>query len=162
MRAVKVWLAVGALALFGATARGAESPVRSNEDLARDLMVLTGAGEMGKQAMVQMIDSFRTMSPDIPEEFWQNFIAEADPNELAELGVPIYVKHLTREELEAAVAFYSSPEGRSMVQKLPAIMQESMEVGERWGAQLGAAIVAKLERYQEEQAQSQEEGQGKD
>jgi hypothetical protein len=135
--------------VFAATMAGAaEQAARTNEELARELMVLTGAGDLGRQVMGQMVEAFRQSNPEIPAEFWDELMASADADELIEMGVAVHVKHLTRAELEAAIAFYSSPEGRSLVAKLPVVMQESMAAGQAWGEKLGREIAERLDLYQ--------------
>jgi hypothetical protein len=128
----------------------AEAAQASPEDLARQLMGLTGGGELGKQVMAQMVASFRGMDSSVPEEFWQEFLDSVDAEQLVEMIVPIYVRHLTVEEMTAAIEFYSSPVGQSLIRKLPAIMAESMSAGQAWGEELAGEVVEKLERYRQE------------
>lgn len=63
--------------------------------------------------------------------------------------MPIYVKNLTREEMAATIQFYRSPVGQSVIRKLPAILQESMAVGQQWGQQLGRDAMERLEKYKQ-------------
>ena len=48
----------------------------------------------------------------------------------------IYIEELTDAEIDAALAFYRSPEGRSMMGKLPVLMQRGAEVGQRRAEEL--------------------------
>ena len=41
--------------------------------------------------------------------------------------VPVYQRHLTRSDVEALLAFYSSPVGQKLRREEPAMMRESME-----------------------------------
>ncbi len=50
--------------------------------------------------------------------------------------------------MAAAIEFYSSESGRAIVAKLPVISQESMQVGMRWGMELGQEIAERLEQWQ--------------
>jgi hypothetical protein len=52
--------------------------------------------------------------------------------------------------MTAEIQFYSSPAGKSMVQKLPAIMQESMAEGEQWGRSLGKEIAERISKLKQE------------
>ena len=52
--------------------------------------------------------------------------------------VPIYQKHLTKGDIDALVAFYSSPTGQKMLRELPAIMAETMQ-----------AMMPSIEKYME-------------
>ena len=119
------------------------------EELARKLIELTGGGSLAKQVMGQMLDAFRTSNPSLPEEFWTELMASVDEEELVGLVVPIYVKNLTVDEMQAAIAFYSTPHGKSLVNKLPVIVQESMTAGQKWGEQLGRQIYEKITKYKQ-------------
>jgi hypothetical protein len=41
--------------------------------------------------------------------------------------VPIYQRHLTRSDVQAMIAFYSSPAGRKIMREQPVIIKESMQ-----------------------------------
>ena len=64
---------------------------------------------------------------------------------LVKLIVPIYTKHLTDTEMIEMIEFYETPSGKSVVSKLPVIAQESMLVGQTWGANLAQSLVAELQ-----------------
>ena len=131
-------------------AAGQEGEKRT-EEVARDLLEVTGAGQMGLQVMQQMVASFRSTMPDVPQEFWEQFIRDVDPDELVDLVIPIYVKHLTKEEMEAAVAFYRTTTGQAILAKLPVILQESMTAGQQWGMQLAAEVQKRLQEKKKEE-----------
>ena len=76
---------------------------------------------------------------------------QADWQELEDMVIPIYVKHLTAEEMDASIAFYRTPIGQSILQKMPAVMQESMQAGQQWGMKLGQQIAEELEARREAQ-----------
>jgi len=111
----------------------------------RKLMVLTGAGDLGTQVMKQMIDMFKQTYVGVPDEFWDRFLEQAGGDELVELVIPIYERHLTHEDVKGLIAFYESPLGRKLVSKQPLIMEESMLVGQEWGAKLGQDVMSKLQ-----------------
>jgi uncharacterized protein len=111
----------------------------------RKLMVLTGAGDLGTQVMRQMIDMFKQTYVGVPTEFWDRFLEQAGGDELVELVIPIYERHLTHEDVKGLIAFYESPLGRKLVAQQPLIMEESMLVGQQWGAQLGEDVMSKLQ-----------------
>src|SRR5687768_12241676 len=114
------------LPCFADAAPPAAATAATAEELARKLIELTGGGSLAKQVMGQMLDAFRGANPALPDEFWTEVMASVEEEQLVDLVVPIYVKNLTIDEMQAAIQFYSSPHGRSLVGKLPVIMQESM------------------------------------
>ena len=75
----------------------------SPEALARQLIQLTGGGNLGKQVMAQMVGSLRQANPKIPDQFWTEFMASVNPQQIEDLVVPIYAKNLTPDEMRAAI-----------------------------------------------------------
>jgi uncharacterized protein len=132
------------LLIAAASALAAEPPSRE-EALARELLEAAGGQQMGAQVIRQMVESLAATQPQARPELWDELLAEVDPAELVELVVPVYVKHLTAEEMEAAIAFYRSPMGQSMLSKMPLVMEESMRLGQEWGTDVMQRVLEKLE-----------------
>jgi uncharacterized protein len=42
--------------------------------------------------------------------------------------IPIYQKHLSQTDVDAMITFYSSPTGKKLMQEMPAITQEAMQM----------------------------------
>jgi len=57
------------------------------------------------------------------DEMFQNFPVD----EYLDLVVPVYQKHLTKGDVDALVAFYSSPTGQKFLKELPAMQAEAMQ-----------------------------------
>ncbi|MFT3783187.1 MAG: DUF2059 domain-containing protein [Nibricoccus sp.] len=111
----------------------------------RKMLDLTGAGNLGLQAMSGMVNSMKQSMPNVPDAFWEEFQKDVSVNELVELVVPIYKKHLTLEEVRAANAFYSTAEGQAIVRKLPMVMTEAMQVGREWGEKIAMRAISRLQ-----------------
>ena len=111
----------------------------------RELLALTGAGEIGVQLMDGMLEQFRQM-PGLPEGFIEAFQKLAKPESLVDLIVPIYRKHLDEATIDASLAFYRTPNGRKLLAAQPAIATESMATGQEWGKNLGAEVMRTLRR----------------
>jgi uncharacterized protein len=111
---------------------------------ARQLLELTGAGKGGIQMMNNMIASFKTTFTAVPVEFWDEFMKEANPAEMVDLLVPIYIKYYTDAELMQLLAFYKSPIGQKVIEQLPLISQDSYKVGEEWGRKIGEKVAERL------------------
>ncbi|MFT7035990.1 MAG: hypothetical protein ACJA2S_004516 [Cyclobacteriaceae bacterium] len=103
-----------------------------------------------KQTMAPMVDQmvkqFRSMNSSVPNDFWTLLKLDltADMTDLMKKMVPIYKKHLTHEEVKGLIEFYESPVGKSFTSKSGLIMQESMQIGQQWGMQIGGKIQQKL------------------
>src|SRR5580698_1078191 len=48
-------------------------------------------------------------------------------DEMMQSMVPAYQKHFTKGDMDALIAFYSTPTGQKVLQELPAVMGEGME-----------------------------------
>lgn len=132
---------VAASTLYRAYAQDAASS--KDEDIRR-LLDLSGAGDMGVQVMEQMITAFKQAQSGVPDKFWTDFMTEVDSDELTELVVPIYDKHLTHDDVRQLITFYETPVGKKLIAVQPKIMQESMLAGQRWGQEIAERVARKL------------------
>jgi hypothetical protein len=70
--------------------------------------------------------------------------------------VPVYQRHLTRSDVRALIAFYSSPPGQKILREQPAMIKESMRVAGASQQKRMEALLAKLDvRMQQLIAQEQ-------
>jgi uncharacterized protein len=115
----------------------------TNEQLARKLLSLTGAENLGKQVLDGMAENLRKM-PGLAPGFMDRFMANAKPEDLLALIVPIYVKNFDRETLGAAIHFYESKQGRALVAQQPIATKESMDAGRIWGRNLAEKTLAEM------------------
>jgi uncharacterized protein len=107
----------------------------TDDQLARKILVVTGAADLGKQVASSMMDSLSKM-PNMPPGFLERFKQDMRVDELTELIVPIYLKHYDRATMIAAIRFYQSDQGKRMIQALPQVTAESTEAGKAWGMAL--------------------------
>lgn len=122
-------------------------PADRAEQLARELLEVTGGSQLGVQVVHRMVGAMKRSNPAVPEEFWDEFVGEIDADALTELVIPIYTKNLTIEEMEAALRFYRTPEGQSILKKMPTIVQESMSTGQAWGETVAERVVERLRAW---------------
>lgn len=104
------------------------------------MLKLTGMEHMVDQMMTQMIDSFRT-NKEVPDEFWDRFAKKVHGSEMIEMIIPLYDKYYSLEDLRAVNAFYSSPAGQRILSTMPQLMQESLSVGQKWGAKISMQAI---------------------
>ena len=114
----------------------------------RRLLDLTGAARLAVQTMETLVPAQRQAMPQVPAAFWDAFMAHArrDIGQLVDSLVPVYAAHFTPAQLQELVRFYESPLGHRLAEVQPLIAQESMQVGQRWGAALGRQIGDSLSR----------------
>ena len=75
--------------------------------------------------------------------------------------IKLYEEELTNEEIDAALAYYSSPQGQSMLAKQPMLMQRGGEIGmkrgQEMGPKIGAAISAAIEQVRKDELKVSEQ-----
>jgi hypothetical protein len=108
------------------------------------LLELTGASNLGMQMIDGLIHNFKEGLPGVPDDFWTAFRAKIKADDMVEMIIPVYEKHLTEEDVDALIAFYSSPLGRRFVEKQPLILADTMKLGEAWGAKLADQVISDL------------------
>ena len=110
-------------------------------------MDVTGSQESYKAIINQMIATFKVQKPEVPEKIWNefgDFFIKSATEDMLNLLLPVYQKHLTEDDLKAAIAFYDSSSGRQFAAKTPLIIKESMQLGQEWGRKLAEDFVKKL------------------
>jgi uncharacterized protein len=75
----------------------------------------------------------KTNSPHLPPEFFDSFSKEFTVQFVRELILPLYDRTFTQAEIVAMNDFYSTDVGQAVLQKMPALMNESMQKGATWG-----------------------------
>ena len=63
--------------------------------------------------------------------------------------VRIYSENLTEPELDSIIAFYKTPGGMAMLEKLPILMKKGMEIGQAQMKDVGPEIQQAVEKFME-------------
>lgn len=111
----------------------------------RKLLELMGTRDVTAQLLPQMMAMLRKVAPEAPDEFWEEFGSQIRADELIELTIPIYARHLSHADVKELIRFYSSPAGRRFVKTLPTISSESMAAGQRWGELLARRAIRRIQ-----------------
>ena len=113
----------------------------------RELIVLIGGPSIALDMMKSQVASIKTLLPfpsRAQDDFEKEFLASLNINELVDLVVPIYDRHLAEKDIDGMLAFYRSPLGQRVLQALPTITAESQKAGQEWGQSLGRRIGEKI------------------
>ncbi len=106
-----------------------------------------GSEESFKVVIKQMFDMLKQQKTDVPESVWSDFekeFSKTSMDDLVDMLIPVYQKHMTTADLEKIIEFYQTPVGKKYAEKTPLIMQESMQVGQQWGTTIGQKFQEKL------------------
>ena len=135
--------------MFACSESAAAEAEKQKEDAIRELMVLTGAGDLGTQMMEQMGAALAAGQGDDFQAFWTDFSERIEAGDLIEMVVPIYAKHFELAEIEEVIRFNKTPVGKKFVRVMPDIMQESMAAGMEWGQALAGEAMEAYEQRED-------------
>lgn len=110
-----------------------------------ELLELTGSEDQYIQIMNLVVASVKQSFPEVPNDWWERFLAKVDPTEIDALVAVIYDKYFTAEEITALIEFNRTSVGRAINAKMPMVMQESFVVGQQWGQSLAEEVLLELE-----------------
>ncbi len=115
----------------------------SKRESVEELLEISNVDSMMDSMYGQMTQMFSGMEEQLgvqPEEreVFNNYMArlvEAMQKEMSwevmkEPMIDLYLKHYSEQEIQDILAFYRSDTGRSMIEKMPAVMQDSMQVSQ--------------------------------
>jgi hypothetical protein len=110
------------------------------------LLLASGSTSAAKASLEAMANTIRekTDQNGLPAGFWDEFIKEVNYEELSALYIPIYDKNYSHKEIIDMLNFFESATGKKMVEKMPVIIAESMNLGKEYGEKLGAKVYEKL------------------
>ncbi len=125
------------------TMAGQQAPADapSRDDILKLFDVMHVRDQM-KQVMVQVMKQIRVMTreqikksdPDATDEQIARADALSDQlfkdmpiDGMLDDMIPVYQKHLTRQDVDAMVAFYSTPTGQKILSEMPAMTAEGMQ-----------------------------------
>jgi hypothetical protein len=133
-------LLVGLMAPIARPQTAAEAPATRDDILALfNLMHVREQVEpamqfIAKQQRAIIHDNLKRQTPRIsPEDlarldqFTIDIMKDLPVDGMLDDMVPVYQRHLTRSDVEAMSAFYSSPTGQKLLREMPAMTNESMQ-----------------------------------
>jgi len=141
-----------ALCLMGgrpAAAQPAAAPTQDALAAARELVQVARAADQLKLILPSIIQALKPAvvqgRPEVERDFdafapalLDNMSARLP--EFADEIVLIYARNFTPGEMREMTAFYRTPVGQKLLEKLPTVTQESMRAGQAWGQRIGAEV----------------------
>ncbi len=122
----------------------ASEPSPKDADIRR-LMELTTTSQLASQITQQMMESFKAAFTKVPDATWSELKKELTPEDLLAKIAAVYDRHFTHDDIKALITFYETPLGRKLLKELPAVTQESLEVGQTWGRTMGQRMMERLD-----------------
>jgi hypothetical protein len=114
--------------------------------------------EMAEQMASERIPEATTEQKEQIKEMLDDVMAKAlGPSAIKEMmdaTIPVYQRHMKKADLEAMVAFYSSPAGQRILREQPAMVRESMEVASGIQQKMARAMYQRIDQRIEQIAHS--------
>jgi hypothetical protein len=147
LRAVTLLIALGA---FGSAALAQNSPSAPNVQLAREVVVASGATRAFEgvvpSILQQSLNVFVQQNPDLQKDLVESLKAigpsfEKRTSEIIDIIASVYATRFTPQELKELLTFYQSAVGKKFVTLLPNVLEESFIKTQEWGGRLSEEIV---------------------
>ncbi|GLB51589.1 hypothetical protein NBRC110019_06280 [Neptunitalea chrysea] len=128
-----------------------EDSTDTYRDKVDELLILGGSEQVFKTAVGNILKMYKDKNSDNQElvlflDKLEERMLKESLNELTDMLVPVYKKNFTAEDLDQLIAFYKTDIGKKLVEKTPAIMEESMQIGQLWGRKVAEEVQAELEK----------------
>jgi hypothetical protein len=147
-RATLFTTCLAALALLTAPAR-AQSPAPEARASARELVETMRTVDQMRLIMPMILQQLKPAivqgRPEVERDFDLSLplVLEAMNVRLGELVdaiALIYATNFSADELRQVTAFYRTPVGQKFLEKLPAVTQQSLAIGQKFGQQLAGDL----------------------
>ncbi len=121
-----------AIAIASAIASVAIADTKSHRKAAEDLLTTMGVENQMARSIDQSLEAQIKMTPVMAQfkepmkKFFSKYMSYAS---LKDDLITTYVDAFTEKELKEITAFYKTPVGKKMVEKMPELMSKGMEIG---------------------------------
>jgi hypothetical protein len=150
LRAVTLLIALGA---FGSSAMAQNSPSAANVQLAREVVVASGATRAFEgvvpSILQQSLNVFVQQNPDLQKDLIEALKSmgpsfEKRTSEIIDIIASVYATRFSQQELKELLTFYQSAVGKKFVTLLPNVLEESFIKTQEWGGKLSEEVVRAL------------------
>jgi len=139
-KGIRLPVLVLCIASVAALAQQSDTPA-TKDDILKLFRVMNTEDQM-KQVMQQVIQEMAQMDKDAMQKrhptITQDDLAQMDRefkevaqsypvDQLMDDMIPVYQKHLTKADVDAMIAFYSSPTGKKLLRDMPAMTSEGIQ-----------------------------------
>jgi uncharacterized protein len=138
---------------LGSAASRAQAPSDASLAAARELVVVMRSTDQIKLMLPSIMQALKPAivqgRPDVQKDFDALVPILIDGmsarvNELVDQLAVVYAKNFTVDDMRDIANFYRSPVGQKLLDKLPAVMQESMSIGQSFGQKIAGEMQARL------------------
>jgi hypothetical protein len=107
-----------------------------------ELLELTGVFRRARAETTRVVERLRRDNPKLPAGVWKSFADRvANRHALEALYVPIYARHLSRDDVCGILDFYRTPLGAHFLQAAPRIQEETRIAAQVWASEVALDIL---------------------
>jgi uncharacterized protein len=131
----------------------AQAPSPDTTAAARELIVTMRAADQFKAILPMVVNGLKPAMvqnrPQVEKDYDAIMPILVDAmgtrvNEIVDQIANVYARSFTAEELRDITAFYRGPTGQKFLQKVPAITQESMLIGQKFGQTVATEMQSRI------------------
>ena len=144
-------LAQGSPGIAGGTAPNVAPVDPQKAEVVRQLLVVSGATNLMKQALDSMLPKMTApmrqnplFPPALVDEIQAKFAARFKAVDLAEFAIPVYSTNFTLEELQQLLAFHRSPLGQKVAQVQPTMFSQISAAAQQKGQEIGIEVTREI------------------
>jgi uncharacterized protein len=115
------------------------------------------AEQMIREKMPDATAAQKKQFEEMMDDVMQQALGPVAIKEMLEATIPVYQRHLTKADLDAMVAFYSSPAGQKILHEQPAMVQESMEASAGIQQRIARSMFQKIDERIAKMAEAEKE-----
>jgi hypothetical protein len=126
--------------------------ITHSRDMMKQVMAVTAkqTHEMVRQQLAKDKDKLPADFEARVEKFTDDMLRNFPVDDMLQAMIPVYQKHWTKGDVDAMVAFYSSPTGQKLLREMPTTMAEAMQALQPIMQKM---MTTTMDRVQEEVAQ---------
>jgi hypothetical protein len=107
-----------------------------------ELLELMGLFEQAREQTNAMVAQLRRENPKVPEAFWSDFASRvAARDALISLYAPVYLRHLSQDDVCALVSFYGTALGAHFLHASPEIQAAAREAAQAWAGKIAVELL---------------------
>ncbi|MCA6068822.1 DUF2059 domain-containing protein [Chryseobacterium sp. RG1] len=125
---------------------GVFSYSQAKQDKVKELLSLSGAFPVTKQAEKNLIANYKKKYNTVPDSAWEPIEMKVNIDDLINEVVGIYGNKFTEKEIDQLLIFYKSDFGKKVIQNTPSIMTEIQTATSNWAQKVTETIDGDLEK----------------
>jgi hypothetical protein len=107
-----------------------------------ELLELTGVFKRARAETASVVERLRRDNPKVPAGVWKSFVRRVGNRDALEaLYVPIYARHLSRDDVCGILDFYRTPLGAHFLQVASRIQEETRIAAQVWASEVALEIL---------------------